>query len=302
MKKCFALVFLLPYYGFAQQNLQTNINVYFNKEKQEKDKSKHVINFNGEEGTAKIKLPVFSIFGLANLNQETLKGFNAGGKASVAVRPYISSKQTKTKTSTSALAFYASFNKSASNNDSVVHPKLIFPELGSSSFIGTLQWEKYSINDAGKIHSSGVFFEMAVKTIRSDSGQKNETLFFDALNYTAGYRYGFNYSTPNPFEANKRVNLGFYLSTFISAYNIPDEDREDYKKIMLKYATVTGNANDLSDIVVNLGLKTGFHFNGLEFFADLRHVLGDKRVPIRELRGFHANIGFVFNADILNFY
>jgi hypothetical protein len=302
MKKILSITLLLPFYCFGQQNLQTNINVDFTPQAQTPANTLHIIRFNSQDGTAKIKLPIFSIFGLANLNQETLKGFNAGGKASVAVRPYISTSQTNTKTSATAIAFYASFNKSASNNDSVVHPKLIFPELGSSSFIGTLQWEKYKINDAGKIHSSALFFEIAVKSIRSDSGIKNEKLFFDALNYTFGYKYGFNYSTPNPFEPGKRVNLGFYLSTFISAYNIPDEDRADYKKIMLTNATITGNPDNLSDVVVNLGLKTGFHFNGLDFFADLRHVLGDTKIPIRELRGFHANIGFTFNADILNFY
>lgn len=301
MKKIIIVLLMLPVYTLAQQNLQTAINVDF-KEGVQDTAGKFFINFKGKQGTAKINLPVFSIFGIANLNQETLKTFNAGGKASVAVRPYINTKQTSTGTSANAIAFFASFNKSATNNDSIVHPKLIFPELGTSSFIGTLQYEKHFINEAGKIHTNAVFFEMGVKSIQSDSVVKGQKLSFDALNYTIGYKYGFSYIKDNPFEKGKTVNLGFYFSPFISAYNIPDEDREDYKKILLTNGTVTGNGNDLSDFVINAGVKTGFHFNGMEFFADLRHVMGGNKVPIRELKGFHANIGFVFNADVLNFY
>ncbi len=301
MKKIIILLFIIPAFCRGQQNLQSVVKTNFKKD-DGTGAAKRLIAFNGEKVEPNFKIPVFTIFGLANLNQETLKGFNAGGKASVVVRPYIHGIETATKTKVNALAFYASFNKSASNNDSIVYSKLIFPELGNSSFIGTLQWESYFVNDAGKIHSNSVFAEMAVKSIIADSGLKKQRLFFDALNYTIGYRYGFNYIKNNPLEEGKQINLGFYIAPFISAYNIPDEDRDDYKKIMLEKATVTGNADDLSDFVVNVGAKVGFHFNGVEFFADLRHVLGDKKVPIRELRGFHANIGFVFNADILNFY
>lgn len=301
MKKIIGLLVLLPLFCSAQQNLQTVISVDFSTTS---DPKKAPLNgYNGQNGYATINLPVFSIFGLANLNQETLKSFNAGGKATVAVRPAIADiKQTKKGISRNAIAIFASFNKSATNNDSVVHPKLIFPELGSSSFIGTVVLEKYYINTDSKVHSNSLFFEVGVKSIRSDSIVKGQRLSFDALNYTIGYKYGFSYSKDNPFEKGKKVNLGFYISPFISAYNIPDEDRLDYKKILVANGTVTGNADDLSDFIINAGVKTGFHFNGMEFFADMRHVMGGSKVPIRELRGFHANIGFVFNADVLNFY
>jgi hypothetical protein len=301
MKKILFALFVLPLFGIAQQNLQTVINVDFSTTTGPQKKA--INDYKGEQGYVTINLPVFSIFGLANLNQETLKSFNAGGKATVAVRPAIGdTKKTTNGISRNAIAIFASFNKSASNNDSIVHSKLIFPELGSSSFIGTVVLEKYYINTDGKVHNNSIFFEMGVKSIRSDSIVKGERLSFDALNYTIGYKYGFTYSKDNPFEKGKKVNLGFYLSPFISAYNIPDEDREDYKKILITNGTVTGNADNLSDFVINAGVKVGFHFNGMEFFADMRHVMGGSKVPIRELKGFHANIGFVFNADVLNFY
>lgn len=299
MKNLTFCMLLMPFIVTAQQNLQTNIQLKFKKGV---DATKKSINYDNTVGSAELKLPVFSIFGIANLNQETLKTFNAGGKATVAVRPFIKPVNNKTTASTKAIAFFASFNKSASNNDSIIHPKLIFPELGSSSFLGTLQYEKFILNDVGKIHSSAIFFELGVKSIRTDSAFKAGKLSFDALNYTLGYKYGFCYIKKDAVEEGKNLNLGFYISPFISAFNIPDEDKDDYKKILLYNATVTGNPENLTDFVVNFGVKTGFHFNGIEFFSDLRHVLGKSKVPIRELRGFHANIGFIFNADVLNFY
>jgi hypothetical protein len=294
MKNIFFLLLLLPGYCFSQQNLPAMLNTKKAKPTIESLSVKDSVEDEKE------KIPVFTILGLANVNQESLKSFNAGGKASVVIRPYI--KEDISKNTVHAIAFYASFNKSASNNDSIVHSKLIFPELGTSSFTGTLQWEKYYFKDKGKTHSSTVFFEMALKSIQADTGAKGPKLFFDALNYTVGYKYGCNYTRDNPFEKGKKINFGFFAAPFISAFNIPDEDRDDYKTIMLKNATIVGKPDDLSDFVVNLGIKMGFHFNSMEFFADLRHVLGDTKVPIRELRGFHANIGFVFNADVLNFY
>lgn len=288
MKKIFFALLVIPSFCLSQQNLQSVLKV--------KDEKKDGVT---ETIVKKEKIPVVSIFGVANLNQETLKGFNAGGKASVGVRPLIINKNDSV---IKALAIYASFNKSASNNDSVVHSKLIFPELGSSSFIGTVQWERYCFKASGNSHSAALFFELGLKSIQTDSSDKGQKLFFDALNYTLGFKYGFNYVRDNPFESGKKLNLGFYAAPFISAYNIPDEDRDDYKKIMMKNATIIGNGDDLSDFVISLGLKLGFHLNGIEFFSDLRHVLGKSTVPIRELKGFHANIGFVFNADVLNFY
>jgi hypothetical protein len=303
MRRVLLLAFLVPVFCFGQQNLQSLPRTRQVKLSDEVEKSKSDTNTEDGQDSAG-KIPVFSILGIANLNQETLKSFNAGGKASIVVRPFIRCpKNTSTHfTSISALAVYASFNKSASNNDSVVQSKLIFPELGSSSFIGTVQWEKYKMFPNGKTHSVAAFFELGIKSIQTDSSENDRKIFFDALNYTVGFKYGFNYAKNNPFDVGKQVNLGFYIAPFISAFNIPDEDRDDYNAIMLKNATVIGNAGNLSDFVLNIGVKTGFHFNGMEFFADLRHVLGGEKVPIRELRGFHANIGFVFNADVLNFY
>lgn len=295
MKKFIFLFMLIPVFCFSQQNIQT---VY--KSSSGKTDYTNFTTVQKTKDSLKKKIPVFSIFGVANLNKQTLKSFNAGGKASLAARPYIDAKNSNGKLSVEALAFYASFNKSASNNDSVVHAKLIFPELASSSFIGTLQWEMYRFYPNGKTHTGTFFLELGVKSIQTDTSEKGQKIFFDALNYTTGFKYGFNYQLDNPFDSGKTLNLGFYVAPFISAFNIPDEDRQDYLHIMLKNATITGNKNELSDLIFNLGIKTGFLFNGMEFFADLRHVLGKNKVPIKELRGFHANIGFVFNADILN--
>lgn len=243
----------------------------------------------------KLGLPVFGIQGLGNINQEALKTFNASGKISFYVRPV--------QWRNSALTIMASYNKNASNNDSVLFQKLIFPEIGNSSFTGTIDvtrfWKK---GKDATVHALSPFFEFSYKEIKSDSSAKNQTLYFTSLNYTAGvkYIYGFRKKDEND---NKFNNLSFFAIPYFTILNIPNEDTADYRALIIRNVTLDPISGTINDKIYTAGFKIGFQVNGLQLFADFRNVLNKpEKLPIRELRGFNANIGIVFSADALEFY
>jgi len=243
----------------------------------------------------KLNLPAFAIQGLGNLNQEALKSINASGKLSFVTRPY--------QRINTALTIYASYNKNASNNDSILHQKLIFPEIGNSSFIGTLELNKFWRNDSFSVHALSPFFEFGYKNIKSDSVVENQSLYFTSLQYTVGVKYIFGFQKFDPVTSKKKNNLSFSVSPYLSLVNIPNEDIEDYRALLGRNVKLSSPITNLTDKIWAAGLKVGFYINGLQIFSDFRSVLnGAEKVPIRELRGFSANIGIVFNADVLEYY
>ncbi len=240
-----------------------------------------------------LDLPVFGIAGIGNINQESLNALNASGKISLYARPV--------QFRNNAVTIYASYNKNASNNDSVIYEKLIFPEIGSSSFNGTVQFDKFWRRDDVTGHVLSPFFEFSYKKITSDSTVDNQKLRFSALTYTAGVKYTFGYSKLN-LNDSTRINLSFFAIPYLSFLNIPDEDTEDYKALVIRNTKPGTDNSTLTDEIWTGGVKIGFQINSLQVFADFRCVLNRReKVPIRELQGFHANIGIVFNAEVFEF-
>lgn len=238
----------------------------------------------------KIKRNTFGVFGVGNVNKEQLEKFNASGKFSCYIKPLMREK--------SELTVYLSFNKNASNSDSLIAPTLIFPEVGNNSFLGTVEYafslkQQADINSY-KEHCLVPFFEFSNKSIKASRDTGNAKLasyHFSTLNYTTGLKYLFRFSKT---VDSTEHNVDFTLTGYLSYLNIPNQDTADYR-ILLKSKTVNDN-------IWAMGIKIGIQYNNFSIFADLRHVLGsDKRIPIRELRGFNSNIGVLFNADILRF-
>lgn len=240
--------------------------------------------------TISTKGKVFGVFGAGNLNKEQLEKFNASGKFSCFIKPIIREK--------SELSFYLSFNKNATNTDSLLASTLIFPEVGNNSFLGTAEYAYcFSQDTAGNIikeHYVVPFFEFSNKSIRASQDTGNAKLasyHFSTLNYTIGCKYLFRY---NKTVDSTNHNVYFSMAGYLSYLNIPNQDTADYR-VLLK-------SNTISDNLWALGIKVGVQFNNFSIFADFRHVLGsDKKIPVRELRGFNSNIGVVFNADIFGF-
>lgn len=225
-------------------------------------------------------LPTWGLYGIGNLNTETFKNINSSGKLSGYIRPI------KEKTYYSTLNF--GFNINANNNDSLITNNFLFPDVGQSSFLLNLDFNKVFFTDKEnkRLHIHGLFGEMALKSIR---GRNDDSVrFFNTLNWTVGYRYQFL------FKQDSLNSVSFSILPYYSIVNVPDEDNEDYRYLFTK------NINSpLRSSIRSLGVKFAFQYNNFQFFADLKQVLGNStKIPVRELRGFNSNIGVIFNAEI----
>jgi hypothetical protein len=226
-----------------------------------------------------IQHKILTLYGIGNLNTETLNKLNSSGKIAVSIIPKFN------KDNNRYWEVYLSFNKNATNSDSILASTILFPEVGNHSFLATVR-RVYPIKKSPN-HFLSPFFEFSQKNIKVDTSSaqgKNTSGYFSTLTYTFGYSYIFSASVNN-------TQFGFSFIPYLSGMNIPDEDNADYRKIF--------NSPDLPSNIWSFGFKTVFQIKGFQIFADMRHVLGSEtRIPVRELRGFNSNIGVTFNADI----
>ncbi len=217
------------------------------------------------------------LYGIGNLNTETLNKVNSSGKIAVSIVPFRNNNR--------FWEVYLSFNKNATNSDSILASTILFPEVGNHSFLVTAR-RVYPIK--GNEHYLAPFFEFSQKNIKVDTTTeqgKSTSGYFSTLTYTFGYSYIFN-------KTIDKTEIGFSVVPYISVMNVPNEDNEDYRKIF--------NSPKLPSVLTSFGIKTIFQVKGFQIFADMRHLWGsDKKIP-RDLRGFNSNIGVTFNADIFD--
>ena len=228
----------------------------------------------------------FKVFGVGNISNESLKAINAGGKVAFGFYPNPFKENWQGN-------YFVSYNKNATNTDSALSTTLIFPEAGNQSFLMNAFW-KSPFNKRNTDSYKGLFLEFAVKkitNIKDTSDPKSQEFRFNTLHYTAGYKLGFS---KERMKDDKKQNIGCELAAFFSYVNIPNEDHESFEKIINRTAT----KNDFSMI----GFKVSFEVNGLQIFADLRHVFGsEEKLPVQDLKGFSYNIGFSFNTEVFRF-
>jgi hypothetical protein len=279
MKKIFitTLVCLFIYICNGQQNFSAQIQ----KGSIEKTKDAR-----GNDVTkTKWDIPkTLKLYGIGSLNSETLSKINSSGKIAVSIVPHYNESKRR------FFEVYLSFNKNATNSDSILASTVLFPEVGNHSFLATIR-RVYAIKGRGNRledegHYLAPFFEFSQKNIKVDTSSnqgKNTNGFFSTLIYTFGYSYIFN-------RTIEKTPIGFSVSPYVSAINIPDEDNEDYRKIF--------NSQTLPSTLYSFGIKTVFQIKGFQIFADMRHLWGSSSKVPRDLRGFNSNIGVTFNADI----
>jgi hypothetical protein len=279
MKKIFitTLVCLFIYICNGQQNFSAQIQ----KGSIEKTKDAR-----GNDVTkTKWDIPkTLKLYGIGSLNSETLSKINSSGKIAVSIVPHYNESKRR------FFEVYLSFNKNATNSDSILASTVLFPEVGNHSFLATIR-RVYAIKGRGNRledegHYLAPFFEFSQKNIKVDTSSnqgKNTSGFFSTLIYTFGYSYIFN-------RTIEKTPIGFSVSPYVSAINIPDEDNEDYRKIF--------NSQTLPSTLYSFGIKTVFQIKGFQIFADMRHLWGSSSKVPRDLRGFNSNIGVTFNADI----
>ena len=263
-------------------------NDYYGKKSPTQTKEVKIHSLDGSQKDSIIETPIdtinFRVFGVGNISNEALEAVNAGGKIVFGFCPNPFTKKWQGN-------FFASFNKNATNTDSALASTLIFPEAGNHSFLVHSFW-KSSINES--FAYQGPFLEFAVKKItnkKDTTDPKFKEFSFNTLHYTLGYKLGFS---KEKIKDDKRQHIGCELAVFYSYVNIPDEDHENFEKIINRTAT----KNDFG----MLGFKVSFEVNGLQIFGDIRNVFGSKEeLPVNDLKGFSYNIGFSFNTEVFRF-
>jgi hypothetical protein len=281
MRKIFVVLFIISTrLCLAQQNLPfTTLNPVLSKKA---DSSK----VDGLKADSLRSAPVyhFSFYGIGNLSNETLQKINGGGKLALSFNTNGATNRFFPST------YYLSFNKNASNSDSVLVSTLVFPETGNHTFLASAFWTLCDAEKNNLRTNAQFFFEFATKKIGVKDTAKfgQEEKAFQTLHYTAGLRYTYGI-TKRRDEKDYNAALGFSL--FASNTNIPDEDNPALESI------INGKAEKNS--FWSAGIKIGIEINGFQIFADLRHVFGDEqKLPIKDLKGFNSNIGVAFNTEI----
>lgn len=229
----------------------------------------------------------FGIFGYGNLNAENEQKINGSSKFSCYFVPVVSSNQRFQS------IVNLSFNKNATNSDTLVGSTLLFPELGNAAFIGTLeaQWRLGDLNKKPNFFLSA-FGEFGLKNVKA---KINDTAFtFDILNYTLGGRFSYNYS----FEVKQgdemvQRNATFSIIPYIHFSNIPNEDNEDYRTIFKE--------DKLPSVLFSLGVKVLAQYHHFGIFADLKSMTKNAEINNRDIKGFNSNIGVVVSGELLQF-
>lgn len=221
----------------------------------------------------------FGLDGIGSLNTESFNNVNGSGKLSGYMQLLHKNNHRY------SLTTHLSFNRNATNNDSTLASTLLFPDIGKSSFIGTLN---YIFRQPNSNHYIGFFGQGSFKTIKGHrkikQSERDTALTFAILDWQLGIRY---FNTVYSVSPDKVI---FSASAFLNFYNIPDEDNGDYRYIY--------DNEKMPSSFPALGVKICLEINRLQLFADFRQIYGsDKKVPDRDLRGFNLNIGVIFNAD-----
>jgi len=301
MKHLLFLLFLLvSIISYSQQAQSARIifpkkipddAVYINFKKQKKviDKEKDEVKakslreeFNEKNKKSKDKVISFEditnwgIYGIGNLNTESFNNLNAAGK--------VSGYKRLDRSRGSFTTLYFSFNKNATNNDTLLAGTFLFPDIGNTAAALTLEHTSVICQKGNTFHLLSPFIEFSHKNIKVEK-EKDGLKEFSTLNYILGLRY-------QNWTPSEEMDVSFSVAPYLSIVNVPDEDNEDYRFLF--------NAPKLRSDIWSFGFKFLVQFNNFQAFADLRSVLGtEKSIPVRELRGFNSSIGIVFNADII---
>ncbi len=222
-------------------------------------------------------ISTFGLYGIGNINTEVFNSLNASGKLSGFIRPF--------RDSAAFTTINFSFNKNATNRDTLMASTFLFPDIGNNAFLGTVSHSIQILRKRSElkgVHLLTPFYEFSTKSIKRE--KDTISLKFTSINHVLGGRYSFLHSVGDD-------DVVFSLATFLALANIADQDNEDFRTLF--------ESPKLPSAIWSLGFKVTFQYNNFQAYADMRHVFGsEEKIPVRSLRGFNANIGFVFNAEI----
>lgn len=243
------------------------------------------------------------IVGIGSLNTEELSKINSSGKFAAYFVPFLVDLNTSKRQWTYRMIAYTSYNINATNNDSLLPSTILFPELGKSSFLGTLEMGFVTYNSgttslidkSKQMYNISVLGEFSVKNVNIDND--DTSIYFNTLNYTLGLKL---MSTRFLKIDGMDMPVSLSLIPYLQWVNIPNEDNGDYR-YALDGPDEPGRPVSPSELF-GAGAKVIFAVNDFQFFADFRQVF-DKHNNIRNrnLKGFSSNIGVVVSASILEF-
>jgi hypothetical protein len=233
------------------------------------------------------KLPTFGFIGIANTNTESFNNINSSGKLSGYIRPWKrdnNDKQYKKNHLGQYFEVDYSYNINASNTDSFLANTFLFPDVGSSSYSGNVNYNLV-FGQNYDYYIVAPFAELALKNIKGRTEDSTRTFY--TINTTFGINFQYLFMT-----SDDKVSLG--CSPYLSWIDVPGNNKKDYRYLF------TGDENStLKTMISSWGVKTTLQYNLFQIFADFRTVMGSsKDIPVDGLKGFHANLGIVFNAQI----
>ncbi|NUY79283.1 hypothetical protein HUK80_00130 [Flavobacterium sp. MAH-1] len=225
-------------------------------------------------------LPTFGLYGIGNTNTETFNEINASGKLSGYIRPF----KGTIKGIPAFVDINFGFNVNASNTDSLAVSTILFPDVGKNSFSASTTLN-FVFGNKPNYYLVGPFYEFANKTIKGRN--EDSTRNFYTLNNSFGLNLQYLFV-----EGNDKVS--FAISPYLAFLDVPNPGKEDYKYLL------TGDEDSpLATSVNSWGAKVTFQYNYFQIFADFRTVKGsEEELPVSGFKGFHPNIGIVFNAEI----
>lgn len=278
------LLFMLMGTGFAahaQMGSRSIIPFHENSSMPERISAPDTVETHSAELLDISDIPTFGIYGIGNTNTETFNNLNASGKLSGYIRPY---KHNGKRPFYVEVGF--AFNINASNTDSLLANSLLFPDVGQNSFSGnvTFNWIVYK-KGPDNLYLVTPFFEFANKTIkgrRADTARR-----FYTLNSSLGVNLQYLFLS----EGNQ---VSFTFSPYWAVVSVPDPGTKDYRYLL------TGDEDaNMKSTLNSWGIKVAFQYNFFQIFADFRTVTGaQENFPVEGIRGFHPNIGIVFNTQI----
>jgi hypothetical protein len=250
-----------------------------------KDSVKNSLNAVKVKSDFNVKdLPTFGLNGLGNTNTETFGNVNSSGKLSGYIRPFKSKPDKGLFNISGYLEVDFAFNVNASNTDSLLTNTFLFPDVGSNSFSGDINYN-FILGNSPDYYLVTPFFEFANKSIK---GRKaDSTRSFYTVNSSIGVSFQYLY-------AKDKDNVSFTVSPYLATVNVPEPGNKNYK-----YLFTGDEKSNMKSTINSWGVKVAFQYNAFQIFADFRNVKGNQTdIPVEGLRGFHPNIGIVFNAEI----
>jgi len=254
---------------------------------------------------ATTKKPViFAIIGIGDLSTQTLSQINAAGKLSFYARPYSTYFYKRDNTGSGKhltnkefiISTFASFNVNATNKDTLIEGTILFPDLGTSSFlitpeVGILAHNPDPINNDGLSYYYGLLGEFTNKKIAASKKRDgtDTSVYFNVNSLTLGLKGAVFYQ---PDTSTLLSLTGVFYYNYI---HIPDKDSTDFRYI-LKQPNLSSSFN-------SIGVKVTFGINDFQIYADMRHTYYNPAeiIPDRGLASFNANIGIIVPVTILKY-